>query len=124
MNMLERKLAARNARKAFLKRRAELRRVNELAKPTVQGVLPGEPQGLMPKALLKEPLKVGMGGLRFQVQQSVDSVEPIGCQQLQMIRQHFNREFPAQCLTRSGVEQVGNLVQPLLANQRQIGALG
>lgn len=64
------------------------------------------------------------GGLRFQVQQSVDSVEPIGCQQLQMIRQHFNREFPAQCLTRSGVEQVGNLVQPLLANQRQIGALG
>lgn len=65
-----------------------------------------------------------LGGLRFQVQQSVDSVEPIGCQQLQMIRQHFNREFPAQCLTRSGVEQVGNLVQPLLANQRQIGALG
>lgn len=64
------------------------------------------------------------GGLRFQVQQSVDNVEPIGCQQLQMIRQHFNREFPAQCLTRSGVEQVGNLVQPLLANQRQIGALG
>ena len=60
MNMLERKLAARNARKAFLKRRAELRRVNELAKPTVQGVLPGEPQGLMPKALLKEPLKVGI----------------------------------------------------------------
>lgn len=67
---------------------------------------------------------VRVGGLRFQVQQSVDSVEPIGCQQLQMIRQHFNREFPAQCLTRSGVEQVGNLVQPLLANQRQIGALG
>lgn len=67
---------------------------------------------------------VKRGGLRFQVQQSVDNVEPIGCQQLQMIRQHFNREFPAQCLTRSGVEQVGNLVQPLLANQRQIGALG
>ena len=73
---------------------------------------------------LAEQYGLKTGGLRFQVQQSVDSVEPIGCQQLQMIRQHFNREFPAQCLTRSGVEQVGNLVQPLLANQRQIGALG
>lgn len=41
-----------------------------------------------------------------------------------MIRQHLNGEFPAQCLSRSGIEQVGNLVQPLLAHQRQIGALG
>ncbi|NNA04725.1 hypothetical protein, partial [Pseudomonas lundensis] len=54
------------------------------------------------ESALKRPAAELKGGLRFQVQQSVDSVEPIGCQQLQMIRQHFNREFPAQCLTRSG----------------------
>ena len=58
MNMLERKLAARNARKAFFKRRGELRRAGEHAKPTVQGVLPGEPLGLIPKTLLTAPLKV------------------------------------------------------------------
>ena len=58
MNMLERKLAAKNARKAFFKRRGELRRAGEHAKPTVQGVLPGEPLGLIPKTLLTAPLKV------------------------------------------------------------------
>lgn len=58
MNMLERKLAAKNARKAYFKRAVGLRHAAAHVKPTVQGVLPGDPLGLIPKALLTVPLKV------------------------------------------------------------------
>lgn len=43
MNRLERKLAAKNAREAYFKRAVGLRHAGEHAKPTEQGVLPGDP---------------------------------------------------------------------------------
>lgn len=56
--MSERKLAARNARKAYFKHDIELRRAGEHAKPVVQGVMPGDPIGLIPKILMTDPLIV------------------------------------------------------------------
>ena len=55
MNMHDRKQLARNARVAFFKRRAA--RI-DLAAPTIMSVLPGEPLGLIPAALLSAPLQI------------------------------------------------------------------
>ena len=67
---------------------------------------------------------VGIGGLKFQVQQSVDRIQVIGRQELQVLGQHLYGEFPAQGLARPRVQQVSDLIEPLLSHQRQVRSLG
>ena len=55
---------------------------------------------------------------------SVYRFELVGRAELKIIHQHLNRKFPAQCLARTGVEQIGYFVQPCLRHQREVCAFG
>lgn len=59
MNMYDRRLAARNARLAYFKKRSVDRLLaDNLTSPEIEGVLAGNPLGLLPVSLLEAPLKL------------------------------------------------------------------